>query len=70
MAPSPDPAPGAETMSHASLANRKGYDERFLGPVVPLPVPSDPAIETVVLPCTPSVWCSVLTGDWPHQQQS
>ncbi|WP_346139647.1 DNA/RNA non-specific endonuclease [Streptomyces coeruleofuscus] len=39
-------------MTRASLTNRKGYDERFLGPVVPLPVPTDPAIETVVLPYT------------------
>ncbi|OEJ49537.1 DNA/RNA non-specific endonuclease [Streptomyces agglomeratus] len=39
-------------MSRASLANRQGYDERFLGPAVPLPVPTDPALETVVLPYT------------------
>ncbi|WP_274562457.1 DNA/RNA non-specific endonuclease [Streptomyces spiramyceticus] len=39
-------------MSRASLANRQGYDERFLGPAVPLPVPTDPAVETTVLPYT------------------
>ncbi|WP_171991004.1 hypothetical protein [Streptomyces sp. JHA26] len=38
-------------MSHASSANRKGHDERFPDPVVPPPVPSDPVIGTVVLPC-------------------
>ncbi|MFK0256280.1 DNA/RNA non-specific endonuclease [Streptomyces sp. NPDC090445] len=35
-----------------SLSDRAGYDESFLGPVVPLPMPSDPAVETVVLPYT------------------
>ncbi|WP_330286318.1 DNA/RNA non-specific endonuclease [Streptomyces sp. NBC_00576] len=38
--------------TRASLANRAGYDAAFLGPTVPLPVPTDPAIETVVLPYT------------------
>ncbi|MEO3753798.1 DNA/RNA non-specific endonuclease [Streptomyces sp. B6B3] len=34
------------------LAHRAGYDERFLGTTVPLPLPTDPSIETVVLPYT------------------
>ncbi len=34
------------------LAHRAGYDEQFLGPTVPLPLPTDPDIETVVLPYT------------------
>lgn len=40
------------TASRPSLADRTGYDERFLGVPVPLPMPSDPAVETVVLPYT------------------
>ncbi|MBW5482773.1 DNA/RNA non-specific endonuclease [Streptomyces bambusae] len=35
-----------------ALSDRTGYDESFLGPVVPLPMPTDPTIETVVLPYT------------------
>ncbi|MFJ9643748.1 DNA/RNA non-specific endonuclease [Streptomyces sp. NPDC004244] len=35
-----------------SLSDRAGYEESFLGPVVPLPMPSDPGVETVVLPYT------------------
>ncbi|MFD3808054.1 DNA/RNA non-specific endonuclease [Streptomyces sp. NPDC058619] len=38
--------------TRASLANRAGYDKGFLGPTVPLPLPTDPSIETVVLPYT------------------
>ncbi|MFB6678197.1 DNA/RNA non-specific endonuclease [Streptomyces sp. NPDC056390] len=38
--------------TRASMANRAGYDQGFLGPTVPLPVPTDPVIETVVLPYT------------------
>lgn len=52
MAPSPDPVPATEAVTPESLANRKGYDERFLGPTVALPVPTDPAIETIILPYT------------------
>ncbi|RSS79097.1 DNA/RNA non-specific endonuclease [Streptomyces sp. WAC06614] len=32
-----------------ALDDRTGYDEAFLGPVVPLPLPTSPAVETVVL---------------------
>lgn len=39
-------------MSGASLTNREGYDEHFLGPSVPLPMPTRPEVETVVLPYT------------------
>ncbi|WP_328966702.1 hypothetical protein [Streptomyces sp. NBC_00239] len=35
------------------LADRTGYDPAFLGPQVPLPLPADPEIRTVVLPYTP-----------------
>jgi endonuclease G len=37
---------------HDSFADRTGYDERFLGPVIPLPKPSSAAVETAVLPYT------------------
>ncbi|MFD3455819.1 DNA/RNA non-specific endonuclease [Streptomyces sp. NPDC058691] len=47
-----DPPPNTETVSRESLANRKGYDEHFLGSTVPLPRPTDPGIETVILPYT------------------
>jgi len=53
--PSPDGAAAAPRESPAGpagLAGRTGYDERFLGPVVPLPLPTDPGVETVVLPYT------------------
>ncbi|MFE5191698.1 DNA/RNA non-specific endonuclease [Streptomyces sp. NPDC056628] len=39
-------------MSRQSLANRKGYDEDFLGFKVPLPLPAQNGVETVVLPYT------------------
>ncbi|MET8183955.1 DNA/RNA non-specific endonuclease [Streptomyces sp. NPDC005336] len=39
-------------MSRESLANRKGYNDRFLGTVVLLPVPADSGVETVILPYT------------------
>ncbi|MFB9454168.1 DNA/RNA non-specific endonuclease [Streptomyces antimycoticus] len=39
-------------MSRGSLADRKGYNDRFLGTTVPLPVPADSGIETVILPYT------------------
>ncbi|MDT0308394.1 DNA/RNA non-specific endonuclease [Streptomyces sp. DSM 44917] len=35
-----------------AAARPSGYDERFLGPTLPLPPPADPAVETVVLPYT------------------
>lgn len=41
-----------EPVTRESLANRKGYDERFLGSTVPLPLPTDPTVKTVVLPYT------------------
>ncbi|MFG2334340.1 DNA/RNA non-specific endonuclease [Streptomyces sp. NPDC048604] len=34
------------------LAGRAGYDEGFLGPLVPLPAPARAGVETVVLPYT------------------
>ncbi|MGW0120487.1 DNA/RNA non-specific endonuclease [Streptomyces sp. NPDC003327] len=36
----------------SSLADRTGYDEGFLGPVVPLPLPVRPTVRTVILPYT------------------
>ncbi|MFI0924699.1 DNA/RNA non-specific endonuclease [Streptomyces sp. NPDC021012] len=36
----------------AALADRTGYDEAFLGPVVPLALPVRDTIETVILPYT------------------
>ncbi|MET8183752.1 DNA/RNA non-specific endonuclease [Streptomyces sp. NPDC005336] len=50
MATHSDPQPNTETASRASLADRKGYNERFLGPSLPLPLPADSGTETVVLP--------------------
>ncbi|MFG2530239.1 DNA/RNA non-specific endonuclease [Streptomyces sp. NPDC048516] len=55
MIPSEPPrAAGAvtRTVSGQSMAGRAGYDERFLGVPVPLPIPAGPAVETVVLPYT------------------
>ncbi|MEJ8654031.1 DNA/RNA non-specific endonuclease [Streptomyces sp. MS1.AVA.3] len=55
MTPSDSPRAGgavAGTASGPSLADRTGYDEHFLGVPVPLPMPSNPAVETVVLPYT------------------
>ncbi|WP_267243428.1 DNA/RNA non-specific endonuclease [Streptomyces sp. PR69] len=43
---------GVGAAAGASLADRTGYDERFLGAVVPLPLPVGPGIEPVVLPYT------------------
>lgn len=37
---------------HNQLADRTGYDEAFLGPVVPLPLPVRESVETVILPYT------------------
>ncbi|MEU5930310.1 hypothetical protein [Streptomyces antimycoticus] len=44
MATHPGPPPNAETVSRESLANRKGYNDRFLGPTVPLPLPADSGV--------------------------
>lgn len=52
MATHPGPPPNAETVSRESLANREGYKHRFLGTVVPPPVPADSGSETVILPYT------------------
>ncbi|MEU5216945.1 DNA/RNA non-specific endonuclease [Streptomyces sp. NPDC020807] len=41
----PPPAP-----RRTALADRAGYDEAFLGPVVPLPMPARSSVATVVLP--------------------
>ncbi|MGW5849906.1 DNA/RNA non-specific endonuclease [Streptomyces sp. NPDC055254] len=46
-----DPLAGAEGRQD-SLTERTGYDAAFLGPVVPLPVPTSTEIERVVLPYT------------------
>ncbi|MEU9303644.1 hypothetical protein AB0D48_25090, partial [Streptomyces sp. NPDC048269] len=42
------PMPLAEPAPPA--LDRTGYDESFLGPVVPLPLPDAAGVETVVLP--------------------
>ncbi|MFG2826713.1 DNA/RNA non-specific endonuclease [Streptomyces sp. NPDC048434] len=55
MIPSDSPWAGgavAGTAAGQSMADRAGYDEHFLGVPVPLPMPSSPAVETVVLPYT------------------
>src|SRR4051794_8619546 len=52
MATHPDPQPNTGTASRGSLTDRKGYNERFLGPVLPLPLPTDSGTETVILPYT------------------
>ncbi|MET9375567.1 DNA/RNA non-specific endonuclease [Streptomyces sp. NPDC002992] len=49
--PSPPP-PRAGGPRRDSLADRTGYDEAFLGPVVPLPLPVRASVETVILPYT------------------
>ncbi|MFD3534088.1 DNA/RNA non-specific endonuclease [Streptomyces sp. NPDC058664] len=46
------PPPGAAGAPRDLLAGRAGYDEGFLGPVVPLPLPAREAVETVILPYT------------------
>ncbi len=53
----PPSSPGPSTPPpgdprRAALADRTGYDEAFLGPVVPLPLPVRPAVRTVILPYT------------------
>ncbi|AWN25628.1 MULTISPECIES: DNA/RNA non-specific endonuclease [Streptomyces] len=55
MIPSDSPRAAGATAGTASrppLVDRAGYDEHFLGVPVPLPVPSRPEVETVVLPYT------------------
>ncbi|MFC9392280.1 DNA/RNA non-specific endonuclease [Streptomyces sp. NPDC057027] len=47
--PSPPASPGAR---RAALTGRTGYDETFLGPVVPLALPVRSTVETVILPYT------------------
>ncbi|MDT9690012.1 DNA/RNA non-specific endonuclease [Streptomyces sp. P9(2023)] len=49
--PSP-PHPRAGGQRHDSFDDRTGYDEDFLGPTVPLPLPVRPTVETVILPYT------------------
>ncbi|WP_055604224.1 DNA/RNA non-specific endonuclease [Streptomyces aureus] len=48
----PPPPPGADDARRTALADRTGYDEAFLGPVVPLPLPVRQSIGTVILPYT------------------
>ncbi|WP_395365675.1 DNA/RNA non-specific endonuclease [Streptomyces sp. YH02] len=48
----PPPPPGSDAARRAALADRTGYDEAFLGPVVPLPLPVRQSIGTVILPYT------------------
>ncbi|MER6917112.1 DNA/RNA non-specific endonuclease [Streptomyces sp. NPDC000594] len=50
-AASPSSEAPAEPADLADLA-RRGYDATFLGPRVPLPMPRDPDVPTVVLPYT------------------
>lgn len=50
--PSSPPPPRAGGPRRDSLTDRTGYDENFLGPVVPLPVPVRNSVETVTLPYT------------------
>ncbi|MFE2556988.1 DNA/RNA non-specific endonuclease [Streptomyces sp. NPDC059352] len=53
--PLPDPGgplPGPDGPRRDALADRVGYDEAFLGPVVPLPLPVRDTVGTVVLPYT------------------
>ncbi|QIK10382.1 DNA/RNA non-specific endonuclease [Streptomyces sp. ID38640] len=55
MIPSDSPRAAGATAGTASrphLVDRAGYDEHFLGVRVPLPLPSRPEVETVVLPYT------------------
>lgn len=46
-----DPRLAGVTLTRESMADRKGYDEAFLGPPVPLPVPGG-GVATVLLPYT------------------
>ncbi|WP_318209589.1 MULTISPECIES: DNA/RNA non-specific endonuclease [unclassified Streptomyces] len=48
----PPPPPGPDAARRAALADRTGYDEAFLGPVVPLPLPVRQSVGTVILPYT------------------
>ncbi|MFB6527878.1 MULTISPECIES: DNA/RNA non-specific endonuclease [unclassified Streptomyces] len=48
----PPPPPGPVGEHRAALADRTGYDEAFLGPVVALPLPVRQSIGTVILPYT------------------
>ncbi|MFF8275714.1 DNA/RNA non-specific endonuclease [Streptomyces lateritius] len=50
--PPTPPPPRAGGPRRDSLADRTGYDEGFLGPVVPLPLPARTSVETVLLPYT------------------
>ncbi|MEV6246708.1 DNA/RNA non-specific endonuclease [Streptomyces sp. NPDC051742] len=43
---------GGAGAGRAAPADRTGYDESFLGPVVPLPLPARPTVGTVILPYT------------------
>ncbi|MFI0773940.1 DNA/RNA non-specific endonuclease [Streptomyces sp. NPDC021212] len=52
MSTHPDPNSHTEAAGRESLADRKGYNDRFLGPAVPLPAPADSGIKTVILPYT------------------
>ncbi|MCX5394376.1 DNA/RNA non-specific endonuclease [Streptomyces sp. NBC_00094] len=55
---SPGASPGTSSAassgasSRGALADRAGYDETFLGPVVPLPLPVRDTVRTVILPYT------------------
>ncbi|MHA7192000.1 DNA/RNA non-specific endonuclease [Arthrobacter sp. MDT2-16] len=51
--PTPQSAPqSAHTVTAASLAGREGFDERFIGVPVPVPVLALAGVETVLLPYT------------------
>ncbi|MFI8288351.1 DNA/RNA non-specific endonuclease [Streptomyces sp. ms191] len=51
--PSPSPPPPrAGQPRRDALDDRAGYDETFLGPAVPLPLPARTSVETVILPYT------------------
>lgn len=52
MATHPEPQPNTEIAGRQPLTDRKGYDERFLGPALPLPLPTDSGAETITLPYT------------------
>ncbi|MCX4984780.1 DNA/RNA non-specific endonuclease [Streptomyces sp. NBC_00572] len=48
----PPPPPAPRGGRRDALADRTGYDEAFLGPVVPLPLPTRESVGTVILPYT------------------
>ncbi|MCT4353327.1 DNA/RNA non-specific endonuclease [Streptomyces sp. Je 1-79] len=50
--PPAPPHPRAGGQRHESFADRTGYEEGFLGPAVPLPLPVRATVETVILPYT------------------